>query len=250
MMAKQGWSETWFRDGDSLAAGQAANVQLISVRDDILVQTASIIGYRTSVVENPAIVSHVTDINIPGSYNALRDITNAALLFEATTPRYTRRQIWVRGMPDAVLVSGAYDPSSSFAVAVNAWRNQLVTNGWSIRTQNRQDWPLRDIAGVDATGILTMFTDPGYSVGMNVKFFRTKDTTGKTIKQIFKIVSGDFATGFKLNGWPAGRVVFNGRVRAYVLRTEPIDGIQIAKAGSRKTGRIFGVPAGRRKAAK
>jgi len=249
-LGNQGWSETWFRDGSALASGQAALVALISVRKGILVQTGSIIGYRTSVVENPAIVSHQNDTDIPGTYNALRDITNASLLWEAVTNAFTRRQVWTRGMPDVVLTSGRYDPSSLFAVAVNNWANELTGNGWCIRTQNRADWPLRNVAGIDATGKLTMFVDPLFTVGMRLKFFRTRDTLGKTVKGTYAIVSGDFATGYQLSPWTPGRLVVEGKVRNYVLRPEQVVQIQIAKAGSRKTGRIFGVPAGRRRAAK
>lgn len=243
-LGNAGWSETWFRDGTALVAARNSLQTLVSLRMRLCHSSVTCIGLRVSDTDNPVIFT-VLPVNIVGSATGNRDITNAALFWNAVGVNFSRRQIVTRGQPDQQILNGLYQGVPPFDTDANAWANQILSDAWCIRVQSRTPNPIVDGAGVDAAGVLTTFASQTWLVGQTLKFFRTKDTLGRAVSGTWKIVASTDDTHFTLRGWTAGRVVAKPRVRRYVLVPEQVAQITINRASSRKTGRPFGSPRGR-----
>ena len=241
----QGWSETWYLDGSNLNTARAPFATLVTCRLSMCPPTVSILGIRISVVENPA-VFRVEKWSAAGTYTTTRDITNMAIFFEARTDDYTRRQVITRGTPDDCVVNGAYVPTANFSTAVINWANAQGYGNFCIRTIDRTQ-PISDIQSIDGTGLMTTYLDYGWDKPDALKFFRAKTTDGKPIKKSYKISARLTGTTYQLVNWPAGKLAFNVKARklAYVLKKPTFIGN--GQASSRKTGRPFGLRAGRRR---
>lgn len=240
-----GWSETWFRDGSDITAARNATTAYVNARCGISNQSVTCIGLRVSVVENPAIVSRLK-LALAGTFASPRDVLNAALLLEAVSADYKRRQIWLRGIPDSMLTGGVYTPSTAFATALANYVTVIGQEGFAIRAIDRMQ-PLKDIVTISTTGLVTMISDPGWDAGDNLKFFRARFDNGTAIKKTYKIALKNNALEYQLAGWPAGRSALNVRARKFgLLLFRPVSFFDVA-ATTRKTGRPFGAPVGRRR---
>lgn len=241
----QGWSETWFLDGSALATARSPLEALISARLSMCPATVSCLGYRISVVENPAIFTINRSLGV-GTYANTRDITNMAVFWNAVTDDYSRRQIVTRGTPDDCVVAGLYAPTSTFATAAVNWAAMILAGGFGIRTQDRSN-ALFDIQSIDGTGAMITYADNGWDKPDSLKFFRARFSDGKALKKVYRIGTRTDGTHYQLVGWPAGKTATNVKARKllYVLR-RPTSIVQNV-AASRKTGRPFGLRAGRRR---
>lgn len=242
----QGWSETWFRDEANLNSAQTPLLSLVTNRLAMCPSTVTFVGTRISVVENPAVFRISRNNNSAGTYSNTRDVTNMAILWACVTNLYARRQIYTRGTPDDCVVAGNYLPTSAFASAASAWANNIIANGWAIRTIDRTQ-PIRPISTVDTAGVMTLLSDHGWVVGDVLKFQRARFTDGTPVKKTYTIGVRTSGTNYTLVGWPAGKTLLNVRARKLTYFLDPPTFIAANTATTRKTGRPFGLRAGRRR---
>lgn len=246
-MGNGGWSETWFLDGSNVSAGTIALQNLNLVRLALCPATVTLIGRRVSIVENPAIVN-ASSTNLVGTNSASRDVLNAALLWQATAANGAKRQVWTRGVPDEQIVSGAYAGVNGYPTLTLAWQQAIISNSFAIRSIDRTV-PIVNALAVDGNGVVTFLADPGWFAGDTVRFFRSKNSLGKTIKKSYRIALRTNGLTYTLNGWPAGVTALNPRARRIVPTLFVPVVLTIVKAGTRRTGRPFNLPVGRRRAA-
>jgi len=241
----QGWSETWFLDGNSLGTAQTAIGALGAARLAMCPASVQISATRISIVDQPAVFRVAGRIG-NGTYTTTRDITNMAVFWTAVADDYTRRTVLTRGTPDDCVVSGLYQPTPAFAAAAVGWASTLSSQGFSIRAIDRAQ-PIYNIASVGATGIMTMFDANILVANDVVKFFRSHTDSGKSILKKYRVGAKLTATTYQLLAWPDGLIATNVKARkiGYVL-SRPTT-IYPRFASSRKTGRPFGLRAGRRK---
>lgn len=235
----QGFSETYFSTQANLNTALTALRRMAGFRLAMCPSTVSYIGTRVADLDNPAQVLGARESAV-GTYSGARDLTNAAILWKGFAAGNIKRQIWTKGAPDEIIVNGVYTPTSTFAVAAANWATDLVNTGWCVRTQNRTANPIVDGSGIGNTGILTTFGTQTWVEGDSLKFFRSRDTNGVTIKGIYRIGPPIDNKHFQLIGWMGGRVATVVRMRRYVLVTSALTTIFINKAGTRKSGRPFG----------
>lgn len=248
VLGNGGWSETWFRDGSDIAAGKNALTHYINDRLGICAPTVSSNGLRVSVVENPAIVTHLQGGD-PGTFASGRDITNAALMAEAVSATYERRQLWLRGVPDAMIVGGQYAPTTPYGTAIQVFFQTIKDEAFAIRSIKRAN-PLQPIATISTTGLVTLVADPGWDRGMMLKFFRARFDNGTAIRKSYLIGAKVDPLNYQLLGWPAGRTALNVRARWLDYLLFRPTNIFVSRAGTRRTGRPFGQPVGRRRVAR
>lgn len=241
----QGWSETWFLDGANLNTANTPINTLVAARLRMCPATVTHLGSRVSVVENPAVFRKLNSNGI-GSYSTSRDVTNLAIIWTAVSDNYTRRLIYTRGTPDDCVSGGAYAGTSEFAAAAANWATVIVAVGFGIRTIDRNN-ALQDVATIDGTGLLTTYADYGWDKPDRLKFHRARYENNKPIVASYRIGARLNGTTYQLVGWPAGRVAINVRARKLIYVLQVPNTIINARAATRKTGRPFGLRAGRRR---
>jgi len=242
----QGWTETWFRDGTNPDSAMVPLQNLVTARLRMCPATVAVTALRVSVVENPAVFVIRRPSSSLGTYATTRDVTNLAIFWQAVTSTFGRRQVVTRGTPDDCVSSGVYVATAGFATAAQDWATAVGINSFAIRLTDRTQ-PLFDVQTIDATGAMITYLDPGWDRGDKLKFFRGKTTDGKPIKSTIKIATRTDGTHYQLVAWPAGRAAFNVRARKLLYVLQIPTTIVNAVAGTRKTGRPFGMRAGRRK---
>lgn len=250
-----GWSETWYRDNDTLTAAMVQLQALLTYRLGFLVSVATCTGLRVSFLSNPAVVQTQSRSDV-GSIASTRDVKNVALFLPLGASNNTRRTAIFKGMSDASFDGGVYVAPPIVDPAIVRFIQQLRDGAWCILTQDKVNFPLRAVNTVDATGLVTTFDDPVWTVPvpgpLKIKFFRTKDSLGKGVKGVFSVIpSLTNPLHFQITNWTGQIITGKANARKYVLvLATSLYNLNRAFGGSRKTGRPFGSPVGRVKAKK
>jgi hypothetical protein len=232
--------------GLKLPAGVTATGNLLTARLGMC--PASVIGnaIRVSVDTDPNLFQAVRLGSVTGFYTTTRDITNMALFWNTFTSANRRKQAITRGTPDDCVSNGVYTPTPAFATAATNWKTVLVSNQFCIRLIDLGN-AIQDVQSIDGTGLLTTYADYGWVAADRLKFFRARTTDNKPIKKSYKIATRLTGTTYQLVNWPAGKTAFNVRARKLAYIPVPVSDIGAVLATSRKTGRPFGLRAGRRR---
>lgn len=252
-MGSGGWSETWYRDNDTLTAAMVQLQALLTYRLGFLVSVATCTGLRVSFLQNPAVVQTLSR-NDSGAISSTRDVRNVALFLPVGATNNTRRTVIFKGMSDASFDGGVYVSPPIVDPAIIRFVQQLRDGAWAILTQDKVNFPLRAVNTVDANGLLTTFDDPVWTIPvpgpLKIKFFRAKDTLGKSVKGVFSAIpSLTNPLQYQITNW-TGQVIHgkaNARKYVLVLATSPTN-LNRGFGATRKTGRPFGSPVGRVKA--
>jgi len=240
-----GWSESWYVDAEIGAAISAIKAQ-VPLRRALLATGALVVGLRASQVDPPGFSLVETTSNI-GSSGLAPDTPFQSLLLRFDTNEGQRRRFQLRGLPDARCVDGVYSPQTTYDLALQTWQQGMVARTFALRVVNLAH-PVVPVASVSTTGLMTVSGTPGWTAGQTVKLYRTQNTLGQNVSFPFVIASVPTASTFQLIGWPAGEIVSKGnaRRREYVYR-EIVDFFNTKRVTSRRVGRPFGLPVGRRR---
>jgi len=167
-----GFSETLYAleaIGDSLLAAKIN--RLLVARAALMPKNVRIVGYRLQTVE-PVGASRSFDNVFVGSSTAQNDLPQAAFQWtvrSATTPN--QRQLILRGMPDARIVTGEWSPSAAFTAALQTYFG-FLTADWRFKAIDRTVLPVK-IASITDAGVLTTVTPHGLVLGDKVNIMST-----------------------------------------------------------------------------
>lgn len=250
-----GWSETWF-------SSKGTQQQAIDAATAFIPATLGIRGSNTSLTyircssddsKRDALVYSVPPGigQAPGGASVANDISNTALIIRLTAGPSINRTLFLRGIPDKIIANaGQVAPDAPWGIAATAWSLGIQTAGFTIRSRDYTT-PLIPITAIAALNPpnqiqITTVAPHGLAIGQPVLIRGVKPsgyisgfsrvyatpTNGTFVILTNKILP--FFTSFGA----AGPVVYQNTA---------ITAIQIMRAGERKSGRVFGVPLGRRR---
>lgn len=240
-----GWSENFYSNS-TVTNGLNEVLTNAGLRRALLPTGATIIGVRASAVDPPGL-SLVSSLSLAGSSGIVADNSYQSLLLSITNGFEVRRSFLLRGLPDARNAEGVYVPSAAYDLALSNWKNNLISQQFQLRQINRAN-PLVPIATVSGTGLLTVVGAQTWLPGQKFKFYRQRTVNGLLLPKPFVIAAVTSSTTFQLAAWPTGETVLGGYGRLYAISYSDIAEVRNTnRTLSRKVGRPFGQPVGRRK---
>lgn len=246
LQGNAGWSESWYSNLDIDSANALAN-EFATVRRFLLSNDASMLGHRVSQVDPIGLSYVVRYQNFAGQAALQVDPAYSSLILRVFTASTHRRNHLLRGLPDARCVNGAYEGSSAYDAAITAYFDFLKTRDLRMKTVNFGN-ALLPIKSIDGTGKMTLVPGTEGVAAQKWQLYKTRATDHTNVSGIYTI-SGEAlpATGTLLN-WPAGLVVTKGQARLYTVSYERITSTyNTRRVVSRRVGRPFGLPVGRRR---
>jgi hypothetical protein len=242
---KGGWSESFYLESTSPAAALVTIQAPSALRRRLLGTDARIIGYRAqevSAVGNALI----TDVDEPAIGGEIRDIPSLALNIALNTTDGLKRTFLLRGLPDNATTRGVYVPGSTFNGNLNSWMGVIANGNYLVRRLDRAQLP-KPVASVSGTGLATFFVAHALTIGATVQFMRTRDAAGHLVTGRFRVLDTPTLTTVQLSPWVAGRTITTGTLRRvefiYPAVSSAVNSLKIT---TRKVGRPFGAPRGRR----
>lgn len=243
-----GFSESWYSTAPLTPALENLFLLLAQRRAALLPATGSIVGFRFQTTDGLTSGATVTRIkSIPGTAGNQTDVPQMALKFDIDANGTPNQRIWLmRGVPDAQITNGEYQPSATFRTNVNTFFTTLGTS-WAFRGQNLTT-PTTPIFSISALGVITWLANPGYADGSILRVLRARDSAGRSNGGRF-LVSNVVANTGQLLGWTFGAST-GGKSRLYQVIFPPIpatvDAALTAQAVVKKVGRPFSLYRGRR----
>lgn len=242
-----GWSESVYDDVGSfgVATINAFN-KLCRLRAALLPTGSYIKGQRYQFV-TPAGQSQTRDVPFPGPVGVPTDVPQMALLCSCPGKNViNRRNMILRGLPDAQVVEGEYVGINNYSQLVSAYFEQLSEFNFRGVDLAQQAFPLLTIA---ADGRLTFEDTTTLVAGEMVKVLRTLDSDDRKKGGVFKTIGLENPVGLGLINWPHG-LTKGGKVRKNLIIWPAFDGArcQISQAIVRKVGKTSGQYRGRRSA--
>jgi hypothetical protein len=229
-----GWSESFYAEGVSAGSAVASAAILGPKRAALLPTQAAIVGARATDPTTPGLSASLV-INFPGTATLATDVPQMALLCKLYSVGGPTRQLILRALPDARVVNGEYQPSQAFTSALRVYFTGL--NGYYVRGRNRAV-PVIDIINVTSGGLLTTTSDVLWAAGDDLKFFRTRDRYGQSIKGNYRITTATDTRHFQLANW-GGIEVTKGKVRRVAFDYYPITNADSGRVIVRKVGKPF-----------
>lgn len=263
---KQGWSETWFAPASDTREALATARVVAQARANLLGRDGRIEAVKVSDVLIPA--DNRTSFqpaifpNRPVAANIgwLTDQAPTSVLVRASSSELYRRQLWLRGMVDD-WVRWSVDLkrmiwTQEFNNYFGPYRDALINNRYCIRALSR----VGGIAPLRQIGAITTSLSGRYAItaqahlAANVDKVRITGVKGTNVEQVnglwqvFNVTANTFEIPLSV---PAGVTLLykgGGKVRKRVNGYFEVDRLEPQRIGTRKVGRAFFVPAGRRSA--
>lgn len=211
------------------------NAQLVAVRisdDDV---------FRDSVfLQNPPIFG-------PGTYPGTCDPAFTSLLTRWDASNVTRKNLYLRGIADDLVVAGEFDNVATWATRWTAYKTQVAALGFGIKRIKQTANPQYDVYAIAADGTASTSTAHTFLVGNRVHLTGVR-TTPKVFST-FTVLGPITTFGFVLANWAPRGVIFppNGRARLYQFEVVPIINGIWERIVKKSTGRPFDTPRGRRR---
>jgi len=259
--AAQGWTETFYTTNISANnVGEPAG-RLGGLRMLMLGTGANLVAFRIS---DDAVQGDSTLVRIPPADNVAlnvggtRDFQDTAALGDCYAGDLYRRQLWLRGIPDAWTTynptNQQWTPHAVFMQAFNQLAALLVTDPWALKGINKDPVTSKPsiINNVTIDGSRFVFATVaahGYAVGNTVKVSRVKAINSQYINKTFKIEAVTGTTFSVPHGLTiqTGILYQSGGVAKLLVPTFPkITMAQYNTISGHKTGRAFFVRRGRR----
>lgn len=239
-----GWSESWYFDGDVLAAETPAQ-RLCEARAAILPSNSKIIGQRYQVIGG---MSRTSSLIFPGTTRLGNDVPQMALLCRVVAIGTANKKLFtLRGLPDNYVVAGELAAVDQLVPAVRNYLTNVSILGFRFRGRTLTN-PQVNILSVAADGTFQLTADLIYNQGDYLTMMRVKDVFGRSVKGSFYVLTKTDARNGRFASWPAGVAVGqNGRVRKLEYQYPQIAGVgsQYLRVVVRKVGRPFDLYHGR-----
>lgn len=235
-----GWSESWYGQGFFPGAFQ----RLCARRASLLTRTALIIGQRYQQVD-PVGTSSTGGTVTPGNVVSIADIPQMSLFCRArSTGLRNIRPMYIRGIPDVIVLGGEYVVDASYTAKLNQFFSQLSRDTWSFRGRDL-DTPSAPVFQVGSTGVFSLTQVFTFAVGDLLQFSRCKDVAGKTVTFRGLVTAKVDSQNGTIAGYPAGGLT-GGKVRKISYVYPPVTSVDINRIVTRRVGRPFAQFRGRR----
>jgi len=232
-----GWSEGWWYDGtDSDAMDKLVIISEFRAR--CLTNAAQVIGQRVRVLGGG---SRTLNRTFPGNLVVRADIPQMGVLcsLKGIGGANVRRFI-LRGIPDARVEEGEYDPSDTFMIPLRGYIQQVQNQGFAFKAVDltKLAYPVLTISNA---GAVLLSQDASFGTGSLVKGLRVSDAdNGLSIPFTLPIVPGSDAKHWTLVGWthPAAS---GGRIREVATVYPIVDAstFELVRVTTHKVGKDF-----------
>jgi len=171
-----GFSETYYSTLAIDAAQLQANWSALCQKRAALLPTNSrIVGSRYQRVD-PVGGSRQFDNVYVGSAGTLNDLPNIALQWTVRSPSSAnQRNLILRSIPDARVVTGEYSPAPAYDASLQAFFSEL-TNNWQFRAIDRTVLPVK-IVDITGAGLMVTAVPHGLVLGDHVNIMSTRPDT-------------------------------------------------------------------------
>lgn len=250
-----GWSESWYKDGNSVSdivaaftgtgVAAQAGVALGPARAALLPFGASITGIRVQSVV-PAAPAQSIGILLPGQAGNLADVPQMAVLLACPGLGVNNiRRVALRGIPDAQVIEGEASYTGPYLGQLQTFIALL--NSWKFRGRDLSQ-PLNKIVSITALGVITFEGNVTYSPLDFVRILKAKDSTGNLRGGRFQItVVGPNSNQVTIGGWPFGATTGgSARKDAVVYPLVDSANTKANRVVVKKVGRPFVAYRGRR----
>jgi len=242
--ANAGWGESFYTNQAS------ANTTLNELQ--------SLVNRRVACIGDGVKVGAIRAQNIGGAGEAnVRILNQAGTSTAVDTPWQSlivhfrdedgRRLVYLqRAIPDAQIAAGIFQPTPAYTAALRAYLDAVVAGPWTVRRLDKNQ-PLKRITSITTGGTLTCMEGHGLVAGDLIKMNHVNDIHGQPVRGDFQILTTPTPETATIANWTEQSVQRNGKFRkvAYVFKNITSYEYQ-NKITSRKVGRPFGSPRGRR----
>lgn len=246
-----GWTENYYRKNDVVAdtATKVFTETLIDKRRAVLADEAWISGFRFQRVDPTGAARSYKTYKTGQAGEACDDPCNCWVYNCRSEGGFNnRREVILRGIPDARLDQGEFKPTVAYKTALRAFFKELKDSEWGFRATDLTQETVK-IKTIEAGRLVHLAEDAIMGAGMDVQVLRSV-AVGHRQKGIkTKIFSKDDARTLLLEDWPYGASK-GGRLRKIV--TPLWRGIELTDAeidhpevGNRDTGGPSDRPRGR-----
>lgn len=162
----------------------------------------------------------------------------------------TRKALFLRGIPDELVIGGAFPPDPVWITRFNSYKNSVTTGGFAIKKLGTTALPPVPILNVSNAGIVETSTAHGFLKGQRVHMTGVK--VDPKVAFSFVIIDPITTFTFAIADWaPRGNVFpIKGFVRRAVYEPVPIISGIWERVVKKSTGRPFDSPVGRRRRVK
>jgi len=238
-----GWSEGWYIDG-TLAQVKAAVHGLCQIRATLLTQAASIVGQRFRLVGGG---STMLTTRYRGSQAVQSDVPQMAVLCSIQGRAVPNvRRFALRGIADARVVEGEYQPSSTNLASISAMGQWLDRSSFRFKGRNLSVGS--SLIDNVTTGGVVLLEEPYVVVeDQYVNVSRAKDVNGHSVSARHRVAVANPPYGMTLATWTHGPTE-GGRVSISEEDFHLVDGLtlNVSRVVVRKVGRSFFQYVGRR----
>lgn len=243
----QGWTENFHHLADNYLQVVTALQNVAPLRRAMLSNEMRLQGVRISDDDIPGDSVFVIDgVQGAGTWSGTSDPVFSALLVRLNAGALHRRNLYMSGIPDDQVVSGAKVFTAPYLAKVRAFLDSLPVNNFGLRTLLESGNPWLNVLAVSDAGVVTTTTVHGYSAGQLVHFRRLKVTPKMPYRAMVGPTPGSLS--FTVAPWaPRPAVIFGGQVKRISYVVLPIGGAIIESIVKKSRGRAFFVPRGRRR---
>jgi hypothetical protein len=257
----QGWSETWYLNTSLTATQVMDKLRLICPsRAKLLGFGCSIIALRVS--DDAVRGDSELYVPAPGEFPpfaVVRDNPTNAIYCKVTSGQLYRRQLWLRGVPDVWIAwdntLGTYTVDPLFNTNLGIFKLALINEGFQLRALNKNlninnQRAIIDI--VDGPAGFTTYNVPahGYTVGQEIRIANVVDRLLKPLQGTTRVKSvggvAEFTTYQPWRAYYADQYTGSAKVITRYLDYPVITNVVYVRPGSRRVGRTFFAPRGRR----
>lgn len=260
--AKQGWTESFYMDSSTsrLAVESASAKSYILARNNCLGTPNYVEAVRASAIDNPGDTSLLLLTATP-SGDSPADYVNIAVRVKLVTAEGRRRDLWLRGCPDAWVgwqsEKGSYLKVEGAGGPITRLVNQMVIDpAFKIRGWKRDGAMYRvglpgGMITADPQTALTKIAVAGLDpLAVKVQMKKWKGPDAKLFNRTWNIAAIDdtwvvITLPYNELGNPAQ--LTSGRVLPKVYVYDNVSNVGGMDVRAHKTGRAFFVPAGRRR---
>lgn len=246
-----GWTENFHHTSVDVNVIAARCETLAPFRKALLGTDAQLVGVRISddavfrdsaFLQNPPIFGN-------GTYPGTCDPAFSALLTRWDASNVTRKNLYLRGIADDLVVNGQFDNVATWSTRWSAYKAQVISLGFGIKRITQTANPYLPVYTIDADGVVSTASAHTFTAGQQVHI--TGVRTSPKVPTIMTVSLPITTFTFKVFNWaPRPLVVPNaGKVRLYAFEVVPIISGVWERVVKKSTGRPFDTPRGRRRKA-
>ena len=231
-----GWTESWILAESPTSVASAWNA-ICTARARLLPGNCSIVGQRFYEIGGG---SQTAGRVFPGLAATLGDVPQMALLCTVQSDATINvRRFRLGGIPDARVVEGVYNPSTSFDADLQGYWRALNTYGARFKARVLTN-PSIMIVSIDVNGNLLTNANLTAPAGTLLRILHAKDSNGKPVKGVFPVITATDARHFVLGNW-GGQLVKTGKVRVDEISTYRVsfNTFAVNRVVVHKVGRAF-----------